>query len=151
MSRNIFILMFASATFLLVAWTYLTVEVKTDGASEPSGVVLSAPPDYWVVEVEVEAVGSPRIESLAIEALKIISENPQKEQIALKYISDEKPNFFLINLLDEEIQQMAVNKYGTAVQKTWSGKLKERLQHGAKTGLLTPAGMNEPISRNLYH
>jgi len=149
MSRNLYILIFASAAFLLVAWTYLTVDVKTDGASEPSGVVLSAPPDYWVVEVEL--AGSPGIDDLAKEALKAISENPQKKQIALKYISDEKPSFFLINLPDEEMQQMAVNKYGTAVQKTWSGKLKERLRHAAKTGLMTPAGMDEPISRNLYH
>jgi|GEM_PF-3907291 len=118
-------------------------------SGEPAGVILSAPPGY--VLKSVGRIDNNFIPEIAQTAIEQINSDPSENRIAFQYDADGRKGFFLVNLQEETLGQIVVNRYGTAVQKVWKGSPRLRLQHAVKTGSLTPAGYDEPTSRNLYH
>ncbi|MEL6824098.1 MAG: hypothetical protein AAFP70_20260 [Calditrichota bacterium] len=118
-------------------------------SGEPAGVLLSAPPGYAIKSAgAIEDDFIPEISRKAIEQLKT---DPSENRLAFQYDIDGRKGFFLVNLQDETLGQIVINRFGTAVQKVWQGSPMRRLEHAVQTGSLTPTGYDKPTSRNLYH
>lgn len=134
---------------VILAYAFFSATGTQKDSNEPAGVILTAPPGYALKKVG--AVDEDLFKGLARKAIEHLNTAPSEKRVALGYTNDGRNGFFLINLTEETLGQIVINRYGTAVQKIWNGSPRLRLQHAIKTGSLTPTGYDEPISRNLYH
>ena len=134
----------------LYVWYYFSQPAGDTKLSHLSGVIISAPPEFYVVSSEKYGEETPLSEA-AVEMEKILKKFVDQEKIGLKFTSGGGDSYLLINRSDNIIQLLAANAYGTAVQTTWRGHIHERLEWCKENGSLTTEGLPKPVSRNLYH
>lgn len=134
----------------LYVWYYFSKPSESARPSHLSGVIITAPPEFFIVPTT-----SPEKDLSAREAADeiedILIKYPAQAKLGLKYSSEGGDAYLLVDRSEETIQQLAANSYGTAVQTTWKGNVDQRIQWCKEHGDFTVEGLPEPVSRNLYH
>jgi hypothetical protein len=134
----------------LYVWYYFSQPAENTKLSHLSGVIISAPPEFYVVAWE-----KPGEEILLQDAAEkmeqILRKFVDQKKISLKFTSGGGDSYLLINRVDNTVKLLAANAYGTAVQTTWKGYINKRLQWCKEHGSFTVEGLPEPLSKNLYH
>lgn len=138
---------FAAAIYV---WYYFSKPAENTKLSHLSGVIITAPPEFYIVSPENPA-RELSLPQAAAEAERILRENPGRDKIGLKFISGGGEAYLLIDRANETIQLLAANTYGTAVQTTWKGNIRRRIEWCIEHGNFSAEGLSQPVSRNLYH
>ena len=134
----------------LYSWYYISTPADSSKPSHLSGVIITAPPEFFVVATENPGEDLSTQEA-ADEIENILIKYPAPGRIGLKYSSGGGDAYLLVDRYEETIQQLAANANGTAVQTTWKGNIDQRIQWCKEHGDFTVEGLPEPITRNLYH
>jgi hypothetical protein len=134
----------------IYVWYYFSKPSNTTKLSHLSGVIISAPVEFYVVSSK-NSGKELSLPEAAAEMEKILQQFAHQEKIGLKFSGRGGDTYLLIDRVDNTIQLLAANAYGTAVQTTWRGYINERIQWCKEHGSFTTEGLPEPVSKNLYH
>jgi len=146
---KIIVLVGVFAAALYVSY-YFSKPAESSKPSHLSGVIITAPPEFFIVSTATPEKDLTNREAAA-EMEDILIKYPSQLKLALKYSSGGGEAYLLVDRTEETIQQLAANAYGTAVQTTWKGNIEQRIQWCKEHGDFTVEGLSEPVSRNLYH
>ncbi|HQV32014.1 MAG TPA: hypothetical protein PKV71_09065 [Calditrichia bacterium] len=135
---------------LLGALYYAFSRNTATGKGGPSGVILAPPPEFTMTDIEDRAQAlTPEMAAQRLALLQ--AQDPRQEQIGLRYHVEGRLAFFLADFRADQLQHTLANEYGTAVQTTWKGAIRQRLEWAQKEGSFEVPGLSDPITRNLYH
>lgn len=144
------ILIFAAVSLLLLLMMFVSIPRGGDKKlSDLSGVILAPPQGYLIIDdgQNDDLSGQEAAEKL----LGLTERYPQEQKLGLKFRHASADGYYVIDLEKNIIQKIAANEFGTVVQTTWRGRLKERLAAAIAEGDFAPQGFSPPVSQNLYH
>jgi len=140
----------AIATALLLggglAWVFLS-QVGGAGRDEAAAVVLSAPPEFLVVNV-----GRLELKDMAGELADLAAREPAKRKVGIDGSTPDGSHVILLFDRDADlIDQRVAGTNGTRIQTIWPGRGLDRLERVRATGSFDGPGLAPGEKKNLYH
>jgi hypothetical protein len=129
-----------------LAWVFLS-QVGGAGREEAAAVVLSAPPEFFVVRV-----GRLGLPDLAGELADLAAREPAKRKVGIDGSTPDGSRVIL--LLDRDadlVDQRVAGKNGTRTQTIWPGRGLDRLERVRAMGTFEVPGLPPGEKKNLYH
>jgi hypothetical protein len=139
-----------SAVLLLAAlagfgWFFVSQLSSAEHTSEPAGVLLSAPPNYDVIER-----GELSFKNAAAELEAQVLRSGSGE-IALHFKRQGAEVYWLADPGADILEERSAGASGTRLQTVWKGGLLERLKWAKEHGNFEAPGLAPGESKNLYH
>jgi hypothetical protein len=134
---------------LLALWGFGRFFVSQLGrprASEPAGVIATAPPGFRVVE-HGELAPAGAAEALAA----LIQEQPPGSKVGIRFRHAGADIYWLADPAAGTLEERLAGASGTRVQTVWPGHVMERLQWARTHGDPSAPGLPAPERKNLYH
>jgi hypothetical protein len=133
----------------IVAFGWFFVSQLTTGsggrADGPAGVLISAPPDYAIVE---RGELAPRDAAAELAALAL---QPGAGKVGLKFQRQGDLVYWLADVPANQLEERAAGSSGTRMQTVWQGGLRDRLSWAREHGDFEAPGLAGGEKRNLYH
>lgn len=118
---------------------------SSERSSEPAGVLLSAPPNYDVIER-----GELSFKEAAAELEAQVLRSGSGE-VALHFKRQGAEVYWLADPGADVLEERSAGESGTRLQTVWRGGLLERLKWAKEHGNFEAPGLPPGESRNLYH
>ncbi len=118
---------------------------SSERTSEPAGVLLSAPPNYDVIER-----GELSFKDAAAELEAQLLRSGSGE-IALHFKRQGAEVYWLADPGADVLEERSAGASGTRLQTVWQGGLRERLSWAKDHGNFDAPGLAAGESKNLYH
>lgn len=118
---------------------------SSERSSEPAGVLLSAPPNYDVIER-----GELSFKDAAAELEAQILRSGSGE-VALHFKRQGAEVYWLADPGADVLEERSAGASGTRLQTIWQGGLRERLTWAKEHGNFEAPGLPAGESKNLYH
>ncbi|HEX3129682.1 MAG TPA: hypothetical protein VH394_20270 [Thermoanaerobaculia bacterium] len=139
-----------SAALLLAAligfgWFFVSQLGSAERSSEPAGVLLSAPPNYEVIER-----GELSFKDAAAELEAQVLRSGSGE-VALHFKRQGAEVYWLADPGADVLEERSAGASGTRLQTIWRGGLRERLIWAQEHGNFDAPGLPAGESKNLYH
>jgi hypothetical protein len=110
-----------------------------------AGVMLSAPPDYAIVER-----GALPAEAAAAELeTQVLRQGADK--VGLRFERQGSVVYWLADLRGDSLEERSAGASGTRLQTVWPGNVRERLRWARAHGDFDVPGLPPPERKNLYH
>jgi hypothetical protein len=110
-----------------------------------AGVVLTAPPDYAIVE---RGALSPASAAAELEAQ---AGQPGADKVGLRFERQGSVVYWLADLRGDVLEERSAGASGTRLQTVWPGNIRERLRWARSHGDFEVPGLPPPERKNLYH
>lgn len=139
-----------SAAMLLAAlagfgWFFVSQLNSSERTSEPAGVLLSAPPNYDVIER-----GELSFKDAAAELETAVLRSGSGE-VALHFKRQGAEVYWLADPGADVLEERSAGASGTRLQTVWRGGLRERLSWAKEHGNFEAPGLPTGEAKNLYH
>lgn len=126
-------------------WFFVSQLNSSQRTSEPAGVLLSAPPNYDVVE-RGELSFKEAAAELEAEVLRSGS-----GEVALHFKRQGAEIYWLADPGADVLEERSAGASGTRLQTIWRGGLRERLTWAKEHGNFEAPGLPPGETKNLYH
>jgi hypothetical protein len=127
-------------------WFFVSQLGSSGGRTgEPAGVLLSAPPDYDVVE---RGELSPTAAAAELETQVLRAGNAE---VGIHFKRQGAEVYWLADPGADVLEERSAGASGTRLQTVWQGGLRQRLSWGRTHGNFEAPGLPAGERKNLYH
>jgi hypothetical protein len=126
-------------------WFFVSQLNSSQRTAEPAGVLLSAPPNYDVIE---RGELTPTAAAAELEAQVLRSGSGE---VAIHFKRQGAEVYWLADPGADVLEERSAGASGTRLQTIWRGGLRERLTWAKEHGNFEAPGLPAGERRNLYH